>query len=162
MPIQHANAELAARAWLKTVPGLPSNQIGTTLPQDQTSWASTGYIQVITSGPGSSSAYFGYRAPVTTAHFWAVNLNSQQPPWGKCSDLAESLWAELIKDDNGTERLSLGVAGAPDIRVLQAWPVDEIRRLPWGFPSGQGSFIDPGNAAHYTLSFQLAWAELPA
>lgn len=161
MPIQHANAELAARAWLKTVPGLPVNQIGTTLPQDLSTWQSTGYVQVITSGPGSSSKYFGYRAPVITAHCWAVKVGGQKPPWGKAADLAECIRAELIKDDNGHERLSLGVTGAPDIRVLQAWSVDEIKRLPWGFPSGQGSFVDPGNAAHFTISFQIAWAELP-
>jgi hypothetical protein len=91
-----------------------------------------------------------------------VGVDTQTPPWGKACDLAEAIYAELIKDDNGHERLSLGVTGAPDIRIVHAWIVDEVKRLPWGFPSGQGSFIDPGNTAHYTVSFQLAWAELPA
>lgn len=163
MPIRHANSELAAIAWLKTVPGLPVNQIGTTLPQDNTTWASSGYVQVIVTGVGSSSKYFGYRAPVFTIHCWAVNIdNKQTPPWGKACDLAESIYEALLVQGNGIENVVLPVTGAPDIRILQTWVIDEPKRLPWGFPSGQGSFVDPGNAAHYTITFQMAWAELPA
>lgn len=162
MGLQHANTELAARAWLKTVPGLPTGQIGTTLPQDNTTWAPSGYVQLIVTGPGKSSGYFGYRAPVVTAHCWAIKPNTQTPAWGKANDLAESIWAELIKDDNMRMELDVGVPGFnKKVCVYQAWPVDEIKRIPWGFPSGQGSFIDPGNAAHFTVAFQLAWAELP-
>lgn len=161
MPPRHANAELAAIAWLKTVPGLPVNQIGTTLPQDNSTWSASGYVQVISTGPGSSSKYYGYRAPVMTAHCWATNPNKQTPPWGKACDLAEDIYAHLLVDDNGSENVTLPVASAPQIRILKAWAVGEIRRIPWGFPSGQGSFIDPANTAHYTLDFQVAWAELP-
>lgn len=156
-----ANSELAAIAWLKTVPGLPVNQIGTTLPQDNTTWAASGFVQPIVVGKGSSSRYYGYRAPVIVVHCWAVNPNKQTPPWWKANNLAELIYAHLLKEGNGGENIALPVSGYRNIRILQAWCVEEPKRIPWGFPSGQGSFVDPGNAAHYTLSFQFAWAELP-
>lgn len=161
MPPRHANSELAAMAWLKQVPGLPANRIGTTLPQDESAWADDGYVQVIVTGMGRSSKYYGYRAPVITAHCWAVNVGKQTPPWGKACDLAEDIYAQLLVEGNGIENLTLPVTSAPPIRVLQAWAIEEPKRIPWGFPSGQGSFIDPANTAHYTVSFQIAWAELP-
>lgn len=161
MGIQHANSELAAIAWLKTVPGLPVNQIGTTLPQDNSTWAASGFVQVIVTGPGKSSKYYGYRAPVITAHCWAINPGKQTPPWGIACDLAEAIYARLLVDGNGKENLSLSRPNAPDVRVLQAWDVTEPKRIPWGFPSGQGSFIDPGDTAHYVIDFQIVWAELP-
>lgn len=160
MGIQHANSELAVQAWLKTVPGLPVNQIGSTLPQDQTTWGSTGFVQYIITGTGLSNRYYGYRVPVVTTHCWAVNLNGQSPPWGIAADLAESIYKELLVEGNGRENLSLSVAGAPKVRVLQAWVLQEPKRIPWGFPAAKG-FVDPGNAAHYTIDFQIAWAELP-
>jgi len=158
---KRANSELAAIAWLKTVPGLPVNQIGTTLPQDQTTWAETGFIQPIVVGKGSSSKYYGYRSPVVMVHCWAVNPAKQTPPWWKADDLAETIFEHLLKEENGFENHDLPRPGYRKIRVLQAWVIEEPKRIPWGFPSGQGSFVDPGNAAHYTLSYQMAWAELP-
>lgn len=160
MPPRHANSEMAAIAWLKTVPGLPVNQIGTTLPQDNTTWAASGYIQILVTAPGRSNKYYGYRAPILTAHCWATNPGKQTPPWGQANDLAECIYDRLL-EENGMENVTTHVAGAPQVRILQASCVDEPKRIPWGFPSGQGSFIDPGNTAHYTVSFQLAWAELP-
>lgn len=155
-----ANAELAAIAWLKTVPGLPVNQIGTTLPQDNSTWAASGYIQPIVVGSGSSSIYYGYRAPVILVHCWAVNPGKQTPPWWKANELAEKIWARSLQDGNGAENVPTRT-GYRNVRLLQAWGCEEPKRIPWGFPSGQGSFVDPGDAAHYTVGFQLAWAELP-
>lgn len=155
-----ANSELAAVAWLKTVPGLPINQIGTTLPQDNSTWAASGYVQPIIVGKGSSSKYYGYRAPVVMVHCWAVNPDKQTPPWWKANELAEKIYARLLVEGNGVENLDIKT-GYRKVRVLQAWEIEEPKRIPWGFPSGQGSFVDPGNAAHYTVSFQMAWAELP-
>lgn len=155
-----ANAELAAIAWLKTVPGLPTNQINGELPEDNSTWAASGFVQPIIVGRGSSSIYYGYRAPVVMVHCWAVNLAKQTPPWWKANELAEKIYAQLLVEDNGRENLDIKT-GYRKIRVLEAWCIEEPKRIPWGFPSGQGSFVDPGNAAHYTVSFQMAWAELP-
>lgn len=161
MGIAHANSELVARAYLKTIPGLPTSQIGTTLPQNLSTWAATGFVQLIVSMGNKSNKYYGYRRPIVTAHCWAVNPNAQTPPWGKAVDLAETIYEHLLVEGNGVENLSLGVSGAPEVRVLQAWVMSEPKRIPWGFPSGQGSFVDPANTAHYVMDFQLAWAELP-
>lgn len=162
MGLQRCNTELVTRAWLKTVPGLPVNQIGTTLPQDNSTWSASGFVQLIVTGPGTSSKYFGYRAPVVTIHTWATNPDSQNPPWGKACDLAELVWAQCLEDDNGRGDLDMGVSGFTKKAVVyQVWPLKEPKRIPWGFPSGQGSFIDPANTAHYTLDLQIAWAELP-
>lgn len=158
MPITYANSELVARAWLLQQPGIPANKVGTTLPQDLSVWADTGYVQIIVTG-GSPQKYLGYRRPVITAHCWAVSPEKQNPPWGRAADLAEAIERACFAE-NGHENLSLGVAGAPLVRVTQAWTIGEPRRIPWGFPSGQGSFIDPGEAAHFIVDFQIAWAEL--
>ena len=157
--MKRANSELAAIAWLKTVPGLPVNQIGTTLPQDNSTWAASGYVQPIIVGRGRSNAYFGYRAPVVQVHCWAVNVDKQTPPWWQANELAEAIYAHLLLP-NGVENL-VTRTGYRNVRVLQVSEIEEPKRIPWGFPSGQGSFVDPGNEAHYTVSFQLAWAELP-
>lgn len=166
MPPKHANSELAAIAWLKLQTDIPTNSVGTVLPQgldgQAPAWASTGFIQIAISGRGTSLNEFGYRAPVLTAHCWATSPNKQKPPWGQACDLAESVWDACLIEGNGRENLTLPVTGAPRVRVLQAWGVQEPRRVPWGFPTlGRGSYINPGNTAHYTVDFQLAWAELP-
>jgi hypothetical protein len=155
-----ANAELAAIAWLKTVPGLPVNQIGGELPQDNSTWAASGFVQPIIVGRGSSNIYYGYREPVVMVHCWAVNPAKETPPWWKANELAEKIYARLLKEDNGVGNLSIKT-GYRNVRITQAWCIEEPKKIPWGFPSGQGSFVDPGYAAHYTLSFQMAWSELP-
>lgn len=154
-----ANSELAVMAWLKTVPGIPVDQIGTTLPQDNSTWAASGFVQPLAVGKGSSNPYYGYRAPVFEIHCWAVNPAKQTPPWWKANELAENIWAHLV-EENGLENLETRT-GYRKVRVLQVWGIEEPKRIPWGFPSGQGSFVDPGDSAHYKLSLQIAWAELP-
>lgn len=164
----HANAELAAIAWLKQQVGVPVNAIGTTLPMgtegNPPDWATTGFVQVIVSNRGTSANNQGYRAPVITAHCWATSPNKQRPPWHQANDIAECVWAACLIEGNGIENLTLpvSIAAPPKVRILQAWGLQEPRRTPFGFPTmGRGQFINPGNAAQYTVDFQLAWAELP-
>lgn len=167
MAPRHANSELATIAWLKLQAHLPTNAIGTILPQgldgNPPAWASTGFIQVQVAGRGTSQLNHGYRAPVMTAHCWAVSPNKQKPPWNMANDLAEDIWTACLIEGNGVENLTLPASGAPKVRILQAWGIQEPRRVPWGFPTmGKGAYINPGNTAHYTVDFQLAWAELPS
>lgn len=167
MGIKHANAELVAIAWLKQQANIPVNAVGTTLPEGTLdvppAWLDTGFIQVMVSGRGTSESHLGYRAPVMTAHCWAASRNKQKPPWNQANDLAEDIWHACAIDNNGIENLTLSVTAAPKVRILKAWGVGEPRRLPYGFPTlGRGSFINPGNTAHYVVDFQIAWAELPS
>ena len=165
----HANSELVAVSWIKTLPGIPTNAVGTTVPMgldgNAPSWIDTGFVQVIVSGKGTSQFNHGYRAPVITAHCWAASGKAKQKPsWGQANDLAEIIWNATLVEGNGKENFSLAVnvATPPKVRILQAWGVQEPRRLPYGFPTmGRGQFINPGNSVQYTVDFQIAWAELP-
>jgi hypothetical protein len=162
MPPKHANTEQVALAWLRAQTDLTGVQMGTTLPQDPTGWAEKGFIQVSVTGRGSSNTEIGYRAPRITAHCWATNPNKQKPPWGKANDLADIIWDCCERNGNGLENLSTAVSAAPKVRVLEVWGIEEPMRHKWGFPTmDTGAVINPGNTAHYTVVFQIAWAELP-
>src|ERR1044072_865585 len=151
MGIVHANDELVARAWLKSL-GLAN--VGTTVPQNKASWSAEGFVQITVTGD-SSNVYYRLRRPVITAVCWAVNpalndsphknMQSQTPPWGKACDLAETVaegcWGFT------PDVLSLGVAGAPRARTLQARIIQPPRRVPG----------DEGEYARYTVDFELVW-----
>jgi hypothetical protein len=164
MPPIHNNSEQVALAWLRAQADLANVSMGTTLPQDVSTWSTYGFIQIAVSGRGHSRREIGYRCPVMTAHCWAINPNKQKPPWGKANDLAEIVWdcCEAEGAHNGIENLTTALSGAPKVRVLQVWGVEEPKRHRWGFPTmDTGAVINPGNTAHYTVDFELAWAELP-
>ncbi|MGW6738660.1 hypothetical protein [Streptomyces sp. NPDC055013] len=146
MGITYANDELVARAWLKTVAGLPVNQIGTIVPQDNTTWAASGFVQITVTGDASHK-YYRLRRPVITAVCWAVAPGKQTPPWGKACDLAEAI-AEACWSFEPSE-LSLGVTGAPAVRTLQANIIQPPRR----------AFGDAAEYAKYTVDFELIWNE---
>jgi len=166
MAPKHNNSEQVAIAWLRAQTDLAGVGIGTTLPQDQSTWADKGFIQVSITGRGHSRDDIGYRCPVVTAHCWATNQNKQRPPWGKANDLAEIVWTcclgpNGLNGHNGMENVTTALSGAPKVRILQVWGVQEPRRHKWGFPTmDTGAVINPGNMAHYTVEFELAWAEL--
>lgn len=118
--------ELVAVAWLKTVDGLPTNQIATTLPADNSTWAASGFVQVTTVGgnPEHEMPMFG---PVVQVDCWANNLNSQKPPWGKASHLAERIvWAAYAADQLGS--LTLG-ADFHQPRLMGVYALSEPRRI---------------------------------
>lgn len=154
MGIVYANDELVARAWLKSLPGLPSDQIGTTVPQDTSKWSASGFIQITVTGD-MSHKYYKLRRPVITAVCWAVNpalknsphrnSQSQTPPWGKACDLAEGIANGCWEFVPGV--LDLGVPGAPEVRTLQANIIQTPRRV----------LGDGGEYARYTVDFELNW-----
>lgn len=151
MGIVYANDELVARAWLKSL-GLTN--VGTTVPQNKASWSQEGFVQITVTGDASHK-YYRLRRPVITAVCWAVNpalnnsphkeMQSQTPPWGKSCDLAEKIaegcWGFT------PDVLSLGVAGAPEVRTLQANIIQTPRRV----------LGDEGEYARYTVDFEIIW-----
>lgn len=154
MGIQHANSELVATAWLLSFADIPAGKVGTSLPQDKSTWADTGFIQLAVVG-GASAVENSYRRPVISATCWATNRPSAQSqrqytPWGKANDLAEAIVAACY-EANGRS-VTLAPAGAPRANVTQAWLLGEPRRLPVG---------DGSPVARYEVQFQLAWVELP-
>ncbi len=161
MAPKHTNSEQVTIAWLKVQSDLSGIPIGTTVPQDTSSWAATGFIQISVVGRGHSNPEIDYRSPVMTAFCWATNPNKQNPPWGKANDLADIIWDICGSNANGRENLTTAVSAAPKARVLQAWGVQEPRRHKWGFPTlDTGAVVNQGNTALYTTDFEIAWVEL--
>lgn len=142
------NNELVAVSWAKTLPGLPSQQINTLLPADNSTWTASGFVQVAVAA-GQPGMYLPVNAPVIQWTCWAVNPNSGKPPWGKANGLAETLKAATYEPSN------YGVvttrSGYEDARVMEAHPVTEPRRV-----TG-----DDGRFAGYTLDMQLFWVRNP-
>lgn len=136
--------ELVAIHWAKTLPGLPSDQIGTTLPSDNTTWAASGFVQVQTAA-GQPGVYLPYNAPVMQWTCWAHNPASGKPPWGKANALAEALKAATYGPAH------YGGVATPaafeDARVMEAHPLTEPRRV-------RG---DDARYAAFTLDMQIFW-----
>lgn len=89
-------SQIVGMDWLKTVPGLPSQQIGTTLPRTRegamnfTPWVDTGFVQVNVTG-GTPMAELEVGEPVFTITCWAVQANSKKPPVWESNDLCQRI-----------------------------------------------------------------------
>lgn len=84
-----ANSELVTVAFIKTMPGVPSNGVATQLPADNSSWASTGFVKVGPVVGGSSQLYVKAPSPVIEVSCYATNPNTKYPAWDKATDLME-------------------------------------------------------------------------
>lgn len=143
-PVLRPNHELVAIAWLKTIVG---DRVATTLPKDAASWAATGFCTVDTVG-GTPNLYVPLREPVMGVQCWAVNLNSQKPPWNKASSLAEAIQAACM--DHPTVPRTLTIPGGyPQVQVKSAYLTGEPRRMP----------DDPSSYARYSIpGLVIVWA----
>jgi len=140
-----ANDELAARSWLRTIPGLPVNQINMVVPEDNSTWSASGFVQIAITGD-SSNHYYRLRRPVITASCWAVKPGNQNPDWVKASNLAETI-ALACWDFNPPEGHLVLPSGYGTARILQAEIIQPPRR----------AYGDEGDYAKYTVDFQLTW-----
>lgn len=152
MTNQYAATETVAVAWLKSL-GLTA--VGTTVPEDHTSWYATGFVQVEKTGT-RIDPYLKLRSNVITCHIWAArqDRNAQNPPWGQANQIAE-----LIVDGCFDPSKSAGVAltlpasvGALPVTVLSAWLIQDPTRAP----------SDEQFMAHYVLDLQMSWVQRPA
>ncbi|MEU1309506.1 hypothetical protein ABZ419_11510 [Streptomyces cinnamoneus] len=145
--VLRATTEQVAVAWLK---GIVGDRVSTTLPKDNTTWSASGFAVVTTVG-GAANMYVPLREPVVSVDCWAVNPDSQKPPWGKAAWLAERIQAGCY--DNATiPRLLTLPAGYPAARVLSAYTAYEPRRVP----------DDASSYARFTLGLALHWVEVPS
>lgn len=144
------NSELVTVAWLRGVSGLTAAQVATSRPQDSSTWAYAGFVQV---GPaaGQPDIDIPVRRPVMSVHLWAVNLNSGRPPWGKAAQLGELILADCQADTPRvvTAHLPAGYDGA---RVMSAYAMGEPRRVPGDLTS----------YAHFQFDLALHWVAVPA
>lgn len=143
----HPTNELVAVGWLKGVAALDDN-VATELPADNTTWSASGFVQVTAIG-GTPELTVPVARPVLSLDFWACNPNGTKLPWWKANQLAEHVRA-AVHDHAGTPRLVALTGNYNDARVLDAWFVNEPRRIR----------SDDANYAHFTADLGLAWVEV--
>ena len=129
--------------WLLSLPGITAGMAATTLPEDTTSWAATGFLTVHTVG-GTPNGYYALRRPVLVVDTWAVSPGSDKAPWGLANNLAETV---VAGPDARGARLTLP-GSFPPATVLEAQVLTEPRRV----------YGDTGGLARYTLNVALTWA----
>jgi len=122
------NSTLATIWWLKTVDGLPVDQIGTTLPKTRDGhvnldlWVEHGFIQVNPTG-GAPMTDIPVGEPVMGITCWAAHPNSKKPQWGRANGLASLVIQATY------EHRYLGRVALPDpyydVRVFSAYPTTE-------------------------------------
>jgi hypothetical protein len=148
--VLRANTDLVAIAWIGSIPGLSTGMVGSTLPGDTSTWADNGFVEVLAANTAPALNY-RLRKPVVTAHCWAVKPTSAKPPWGKATNLAETILNAVYDEATIRRTLTLPVAGYPQARLLEARAAGDVRR-------GYG---DTGNYAHVLLDIEMDWIELP-
>lgn len=154
MTLHRATSELVALAWLKGVAGIAPASVGTVLPEDNSTWAASGYVQLVTIVGGSPDIYVPRRQAVAQVDVWAVATDTGTPAWGKARELAELIFADCYRTADGTdghrEVSALMPSGFRGAYVQAAYPTTEPRRIPG----------DPGSYAHLTFDLSLTWVEL--
>lgn len=140
------NNELVAVAWLKTIVG---DAVGTKLPRDQASWATSGFVQVRTVG-GSTNPHVPLISPVVSVDCWAVTPNAGQPPWGRANTLAEDIRAATY--DPAAVRVAFTLpSGYDGAQLLEVYLVSEpIRQL-----------TESDSFARYQFDMSLHWIAVP-
>lgn len=141
-----ATPELVAEAWLKTIVG---DRVATTLPKDNTSWAASGFCTLVVAG-GTPNLYVPLREPAIGVDCWAVNPQSQKPPWTKAAMLAEAIQAACYDHRAIPQTVTLP-AGYPAAQVKSAYTTGEHRRVP----------DDPSSYARYSIpGLVVVWTEV--
>ncbi|MCX5522200.1 hypothetical protein OG342_04865 [Streptomyces bobili] len=151
-PVLHATPELVATAWLKTVVG---DRVATTLPKPSAdgslSWTDGGFVTHVVAG-GASNIYVPLRTPVMGVSCWAANPDSQKPPWGQASNLAEAIVAACLDHPAIPQTLTLP-GDYPGVQVKSAYTVGDPRRIT----------DDASSYARYDIpGLVIAWTEVPS
>lgn len=152
MSLLFPTSELVAVAWLKGVPGVPESKVATRLPQDNSTWAASGFITVRAVG-GTPHLDMPLRQPVMSVDAWAVNVSSGKPPDGKALQLAERVRMACYGERSGVSGMpSIGrdltlPTGYMGARVISAQVLGEPRIV----TESETSY------AHAALDVQLDW-----
>jgi hypothetical protein len=155
----HPNTDLVAVAWLRSIPGIAPTQVATSLPQDNTTWAGSGFVTVATVG-GTPAMYLPVKQPVVQVDCWAVNPSSGRAPWGKANHLAETVRAHIedtTRTANIGRRLTFAVGDYAAAAVSSAWLRTEPRR---GITLGSVPVGDEASYARFLFDLELWWREL--
>lgn len=142
------NSELVAVAWLKDAVPYLGGRVATSLPADETSWAAGGFTTVATVG-GTPENYVGWRMPVMSLDFWAMNPDSGRPLWNLAAQQAEQVREAIL--DHGTVgrpvQLPAAYSGARVESVVMRTEPQRVRG-------------DIANWAHFTMDVEFRWKAL--
>jgi hypothetical protein len=148
-PFLLPTAELVAQAWISTIANLPA-QVGSTLPPDDTQWASTGFVTVAVVG-GNPDPDVPIKTSVMQVDCWAVKPGSNKPPWQQAASCAGQIAAACYDRRLGYfgRPLVISVNGVdyPGANVMSARAMTEPRR----------AYGDTADYACYTFDLQLVW-----
>lgn len=142
--IKYANNDLVCVGFLKAILN-QTGGVGLDLPGD-TSWAATGFVQVLTGVGGTSDIYTPQRHPVIGVKCWAQKPGGRKPPWEQANNLAETIRAAC----QGRYHTPVGVglpAGYPPVLVHDAYALTDPRRV----------LGDDSSYAGFQFDLQLHW-----
>lgn len=145
-----ARSELVAVAFIKTMSGIATNgMVSTQLPEDNTSWAASGFIKCGPVVGGSPEMYVPIRKPVIQLNCYAVNSNTMFPDWGKAEELANLIVEGTFDTSLLYKALTLR-SGVNQALVMSAEAMTEPARLE----------DNPSAYASYTVDLKLTWKEI--
>lgn len=138
------NDELVAVAFLKTLHADLAGAVATRLPTDTSTWETKGFVVVRGLG-GDQHGYVPWQRPTVQLDVYAVNPDSDDPPWDKAADLAALICAGERDMTKLNQALTLR-AGYDQARVT-GFAAQRPRRQ-------QG---DPASYAWYQIDAQIDW-----
>lgn len=143
------STEAVVIAWLRGLQGLAAG-VATTTPSDVSTWAANGFVVVLSAG--GSGLDTALRAPVVSVDTWAIQPDSDHPPWGKAFSVAQDIIA-AVQDMSRTGQ-AVQVTPSPGdwvpVLVQDVSLLTEPRRIP-----------DPDTSrAHTSMDLEVRWTAL--
>ena len=145
----HAETDLVAVFWLRSIIGLAADVVATQLPSDETKWAANGAVTVPMVVGGTPHSNMALRRPVVQVEAWGTVPGSDKLPWGIPSQLCEQIRAGTYDRVNFGRILwvTAGPVSYPPVRVKSAKMLTEPRRV-WS---------DTGDFAGKQFDLALQW-----
>ena len=145
----HANSDLVAVAWIKSIPGLVADVVATQLPSKEATWAANGAVIVPLSVGGTPHSTIPLRRPVVQVEAWGTVPGSDKLPWGIPSQLMEQIRMGCLDRTTFCRPLAISAGNVtyPYCRVLSARMLTEPRRI-WS---------DAGDYAGFMCNLALQW-----
>lgn len=147
MAFVYATPEKVALGWAAAI--FNPSMVGQQLPEDNTTWAASGFVTASISPGLGPHMYYRFDRPVVSFQCWAVNADTGRPPWGRAQNLAETI---RVQGTYANQPVSVTVEDASEnARVLSSYLVSEPRKV----------FGDLGDYAAYVVDVQLFWVATP-
>lgn len=148
-PVPRPTTEAVAVEWTKTMRfgTLGAEAVATTVPA-ASQWPLVGtsrlFVQVVNTG-GGTVGDTPYHRDIVSLDVWATKDNSDRPPLGLASSVAQDLWAVAMDSAGGFVTVSGKQVRVDGTRPISASP----RRIP----------DQDQSRAHYSLDVEISWTE---